>query len=244
MSCVCVGNVSYTCTILGYEPPRFLSYTCDNWLTRPRIEIELKINEDNPRYPTSVFWREFSRRRSYFFNVSLVGSAQSNCSTVLKCITSNHHHQNRHWLTHCLENLYLKVVFRVNCVSQFLPQSSSSVFQKSIPWDKLAQVIYWPNVLQPAYDQCQCCRLLRGIITDKSSAVAEMCDRPSKSGGGCCAPFHGGAGSPSNTMSPGLRPTFIPDGILIHLAVWPQQTWAKNWLLCPFLGGGRNWIPI
>lgn len=62
------GNVSYTCTILGYEPPRFLSYTCDNWLTRPRIEIELKINEDNPRYPTSVFWREFSRRRSYFFN--------------------------------------------------------------------------------------------------------------------------------------------------------------------------------
>jgi len=83
MSYVCVGNVSYTCTILGYEPPRFLSYTCDNWLTRPRIEIELKINEDNPRYPTSVFWREFSRRRSYFFNVSLVGSAQSNCLLYL-----------------------------------------------------------------------------------------------------------------------------------------------------------------
>ena len=74
--CTCVGNVSNTCTILGYEPPRFLSYTCDNWLTQPRIEIELTINEDNPRYPTSVFWREFSRRRSYFFNVSLVHSAQ------------------------------------------------------------------------------------------------------------------------------------------------------------------------
>ena len=67
-----VGNISTTCTVLGYEPPRFLSYTCDNWLTRPRIEIELKINEDSARYPTTVIWREFSRRRSYFFNVRLV----------------------------------------------------------------------------------------------------------------------------------------------------------------------------
>jgi len=32
----------------------------------------------------------------------------------------------------------------------------------------------------------------------------------------------GGAGSPSNTMSPGLRPTGVPSGILIHLAAWPQ----------------------
>ena len=32
----------------------------------------------------------------------------------------------------------------------------------------------------------------------------------------------GGAGSPSNTMSPGLRPTSVPSGILIHPAVWPQ----------------------
>jgi len=36
-------------------------------------------------------------------------------------------------------------------------------------------------------------------------------------------------GSPSNTMSSGLRPTSIPSGILIHPAVWPQQTWAENW---------------
>jgi len=68
-----VGNVSNTCTVLGYEPPLLLSYTCDNFLTRPRIEIELRVNDDNPKYPTSVFWREFSRRRSYFFNVCLVG---------------------------------------------------------------------------------------------------------------------------------------------------------------------------
>jgi len=42
--------------------------------------------------------------------------------------------------------------------------------------------------------------------------------------GGCCAPFLGGAGSPSNTMWPRLRPTFMPSIILIHPAVWPQPT--------------------
>jgi len=38
----------------------------------------------------------------------------------------------------------------------------------------------------------------------------------------------GGAGSPSNT-SPGPRPTSIQSGILIHPAVWSQQTWAEKW---------------
>ena len=38
----------------------------------------------------------------------------------------------------------------------------------------------------------------------------------------------GAAGSTSNTMLPGSRPTIIPSGILIHLAVWPQQKWAEN----------------
>jgi len=43
--------------------------------------------------------------------------------------------------------------------------------------------------------------------------------------------------SPFNTMSPGPRPTSIPSGIPIHLAVWPQYTWAEKWgLLCPFGG--------
>jgi len=42
--------------------------------------------------------------------------------------------------------------------------------------------------------------------------------------GGCCAPFRGGAGSPSNTMWPGPRPTSVPSGILIHPTVWPQYT--------------------
>jgi len=30
-------------------------------------------------------------------------------------------------------------------------------------------------------------------------------------------------------MSLGSRPTFLPHGILIHQAIWPQQLWAENW---------------
>ena len=37
-----------------------------------------------------------------------------------------------------------------------------------------------------------------------------------------------GAGSPSNTKSAGPKPTFIPSGILIHPAIWPQQIWAES----------------
>jgi len=58
---------------------------------------------------------------------------------------------------------------------------------------------------------------------------------------GCCTPFSGGGdGSACNTTSPGRRgrPNYVPSGILIHPAVWPQQTWAKKWgswqLLWPF----------
>ena len=39
----------------------------------------------------------------------------------------------------------------------------------------------------------------------------------------------GGAGSPSNTIWPGLRSTSILSGILIHAAIWPQQTCAEHW---------------
>jgi len=58
---------------------------------------------------------------------------------------------------------------------------------------------------------------------------------------GSCVPFsgEGGAGSPSSTMWPGLRLTFIPSGILIHPAVWPQQFWPKIRGSVPFLGGGE-----
>ena len=55
-------------------------------------------------------------------------------------------------------------------------------------------------------------------------------------------PFLGrGAGSPYNTMSPGLTSAFRPSGVLIHPAVWLQQAWAENWGLCPF--GGRAGSP-
>jgi len=53
-----------------------------------------------------------------------------------------------------------------------------------------------------------------------------------------CAPFCGGDGSPSNTMSPGPRPMSLPSGILIRPAVWLQQTWAENGEeLCPLFWG-------
>jgi len=41
---------------------------------------------------------------------------------------------------------------------------------------------------------------------------------------GVAVPLFGGgrAGSPSNTTSPGLRPTSIPSGTFIYPAIWPQ----------------------
>ena len=57
---------------------------------------------------------------------------------------------------------------------------------------------------------------------------------------GVCPFGGGGDGFPSNTMWLGLRPTSWPRGILIHPAIWPQQTWAENCGLCPFGAGGRG----
>jgi len=45
---------------------------------------------------------------------------------------------------------------------------------------------------------------------------------------GGCVPFGGGALGP-NVMWPAPGLTFVPSGILIHPAVWPQHTWAENW---------------
>jgi len=45
------------------------------------------------------------------------------------------------------------------------------------------------------------------------------------------SPYLGGAGYTHLTqyrLRRGLR-TFIPTGILIHQAIWPQQIWAENW---------------
>jgi len=51
-------------------------------------------------------------------------------------------------------------------------------------------------------------------------------------------PLWGELGPPSNTVSPGPRPSSVPSGILIHPAIWPQQTWAKNWGAVPLWGRG------
>jgi len=44
------------------------------------------------------------------------------------------------------------------------------------------------------------------------------------------------AASPSNAVWPGPSSTSIPSGILIHRAVWPQETWAKIGGVPPFGG--------
>jgi len=58
---------------------------------------------------------------------------------------------------------------------------------------------------------------------NKNLAVTEMgnCARTVGQKVGAAVPFlwEGGAGSPSNTVSPGSKPTSIPSGILIHPTV-------------------------
>ena len=46
----------------------------------------------------------------------------------------------------------------------------------------------------------------------------------------------GGSWAPYNTMSPGLRPTSVPNGILIHPAVSAQYTWPKIGCCATFRG--------
>jgi len=55
---------------------------------------------------------------------------------------------------------------------------------------------------------------------------------------GVLCPFLGAAGSPSNKMSPEPRSTSLPNAILIHAAVWPQQIWVENWGAMPLWGTG------
>ena len=47
---------------------------------------------------------------------------------------------------------------------------------------------------------------------------------------------------PHLTMWPQPRPTSVPSGILIHPAVWPQQTWAESLGTVPIFGGAA--VPI
>jgi len=64
-----------------------------------------------------------------------------------------------------------------------------------------------------------------------------------KIGWGLCPVFWGAGWIPSNTKSPGPRPTSIPSSILVHPAVWPQRILAENWGLCPIRREG-SWVSM
>ena len=55
---------------------------------------------------------------------------------------------------------------------------------------------------------------------------------------GVCPFRGGGAGSPSNTMSPRLRPTSVPSSILMHTAVCQYRRRPKIGGCAPFFWGG------
>ena len=84
-------------------------------------------------------------------------------------------------------------------------------------------------VLSTSVSVCAGNSKVLGLVTSykKCSAVAETGDRLATIDMGrklgAVPPFSRGvAGSPCNTMWSGPRPTFVPSGVLIHLAVWPQ----------------------
>ena len=85
------------------------------------------------------------------------------------------------------------------------------------------------------------------------SAAAETDDRArakwaEKCGWGCCAPVRGGIGggcvpmSPSNTTSPGPRPSSVPSTWhLVPSSCLATTDMGQNWGLCPlFWGGGAG----
>ena len=88
---------------------------------------------------------------------------------------------------------------------------------------------------------------------DKGSAVAEMGDCLAtivmgRKVGSAMPLFWGAqqvgdpAPPPSNTMWPGPRPTSVPNGTLIHPAIWPHNGRVPKWggeLLCLFWGVGE-----
>jgi len=86
--------------------------------------------------------------------------------------------------------------------------------------------------------------------SEKCSAAAQVgnrlatIDRSLKLGVGAVPLFEGGAGSPCNTMWPGTRPTFVPSGILVHPAVWSNETCAENWGGLPLPKGGTGCAPF
>jgi len=61
---------------------------------------------------------------------------------------------------------------------------------------------------------------------------------------GAAVPLWGRGLGPHLTLCRLLRDLSpLPSGILIHPAVWPQQTWTENWGGCAPFGEG-SWVPI
>jgi len=80
--------------------------------------------------------------------------------------------------------------------------------------------------------------ILSGILNlDAPSHLSTIQMGRKLAGGAPHIRWGGKTGSPSNTKSPGLRPTSIPSGILMHPAVWPQEKWDEN--CTPPLFAGR-----
>jgi len=76
------------------------------------------------------------------------------------------------------------------------------------------------------------------IYYNKCSVVVEMGDRLATINMGRklgkAVPLLGGAEVTQCGLGRGY--TFVPSGILMHPAVWPQQTWAENWEAVPLWG--------
>jgi len=102
-------------------------------------------------------------------------------------------------------------------VGQTDRQSDGPVYQTT---DRLMPPFWWRWI--GLISQCGLCRLPRPTFVPKYPSGILIHVQPYLTTIDMC-PFWG-AGSPSNRMSPCLRPPSLPNDILIHAAVWPQLT--------------------
>jgi len=101
------------------------------------------------------------------------------------------------------------------------------------------------NKIVHASTNCYECRCYYNAVifsnyNYKCSAAADM----NRKDGGLLCPSRGSGKLGPHLTQCGLgrgRSTSVPSGIVIHPAVWPQQTWAENWGLCPFEGRGAGY---
>jgi len=129
----------------------------------------------------------------------------------------------RHWrenvslLTSCRERCPVSISLRRECESR----ARRHICVDPTPaWRRSTSASSHQNKHHLLYD-----------VSNMSSAVAEMGDRFATIDMGrrvwgllCPFPFRGWAKFPSNTMSPGPRPTSVPSGIFIHPTVWQWYT--------------------